>query len=132
MLSCIYSIIAEVLIATMDMYRKKHAKGISPIIKERVTNKGTVKDQLNVAFNSYIKWVEQGFKKIVENTNDGELFLINGSGLRSNELSIILGLLESMSVLSFKMLGGANSQLFIYLCKSNTNAKEYFKQSIYL
>ena len=33
----------------------------------------------------------------------------------TKEYSVVLGILEAMNVLSFKMLGGANSQLYIYI-----------------
>lgn len=107
--------LAEVLIASMDLYRKKFSRGVSPIIKERTTNEGITKYQFNVAVNSFINWVDNGFKTIVRNTNDGKLYLINDNTSHANELNSILGLLESMSVLSFEVLGGTNSQLYIYV-----------------
>ena len=43
------------------------------------------------------------------------LYLINDNGNRTKEYSIILGILEAMGCLTFEMLGGANSQLYIYI-----------------
>lgn len=39
----------------------------------------------------------------------------NDNGNRTKEYSIILGILEAMGCLTFEMLGGANSQLYIYI-----------------
>ena len=40
---------------------------------------------------------------------------MNDNGKRSKGYSVILGILEAMGVLSFEMIGGANSQLYIYI-----------------
>ena len=107
--------ISEVLIASMDSYRKKFTKGTSPIVKERTTNNGITTYQFNVAVNSYMGWVEKEFRKIINNTKDGKLYLDNNNNIHTNETSVILGLLESMNILNFEMLGGTNSQLYIYI-----------------
>lgn len=107
--------ICEVVIASMDSYRKNFARSTTPIVQEKTTISGTTKYQFNVAVNSYFKWIESGIRGIERETVDGRLFLINDFGSKTKEYSIILGVLESMSVLSFEMLGGANSQLYIYI-----------------
>lgn len=107
--------ISEVLIASMDSYRKKFTRGTFPIINERTTNNGVVTYQFNVAVNSYMNWVEKGYRKIINSTQEGKLYLINDRNTQTNELSVILGILESMNILNFEMLGGTNSQLYIYI-----------------
>lgn len=107
--------ICEVVIASMDSYRKKFARTTSPIAQERTTNEGRTKYQFNVAVNSYFSWVEAGLRKIEKETNNGQLYIINDNGKRAQEYNVILGILESLGVLSFEMLGGANSQLYIYV-----------------
>lgn len=107
--------ICEVIIASMDSYRKNFAKSTSPIVQEKATVKGKIKYQFNVAVNSYIMWVERYFKNIINQTENGKIFLINNNGNTTKEYCTILGILESMDVLSFEMLGGANSQLYIYI-----------------
>lgn len=107
--------ISEVLIASMDTYRKKVTKDTSPIVKEKSENNGVIKYQFNVAVNSYMNWVEKMFRKIINSTRRGKLYLINDKIARTNEMSTILGLLESMNILDFEMLGGTNSQLYIYI-----------------
>lgn len=107
--------ICEIIISSMDSYRKKFTKGLSPIVREKATIDGKIKYQFNVAVNSYFEWVEMGLNKIVDETVDGELYLINNNGNRIKEYGVILGILEAIDVLSFEMLGGANSQLYIYI-----------------
>lgn len=107
--------ICEVVISSMDSYRKNFAKSSTPIAIEKTTTDGRTKYQFNVAVNSYFRWVEMGFKKIVNDTVDGELYLTNDNGNKTKEYGVILGILEAIDVLSFKMLGGANSQLYIYV-----------------
>lgn len=107
--------ICEVVIASMDSYRKKFARSTAPIIAERTTNDGKTKYQFNVAVNSYFRWVESEFTKIESEVRDGQLFLVDNSGKRIQECNAVLGILESIGVLSFEMIGGANSQLYIYI-----------------
>ena len=107
--------ICEVVIASMDSYRKIFAKTATPIVQERTTNDGKTKYKFNVAVNSYFQWVESGMRKIESETNEGRLYLINKHGKQIKEFSVILGILESMGILTFEMIGGANSQLYIYI-----------------
>lgn len=107
--------ICEVVIASMDSYRKNFARSISPIVQEKTTIDGKTKYQFNTAVNSYFQWVEAGLRKVESETKNGELYLINDNAKRSKEYSVILGILETAGVLSFEMLGGANSQLYIYI-----------------
>ena len=107
--------ICEVVIASMDSYRKNFARTATPIVLERTTNDGKTKYQFNVAVNSYFQWVESGLRKIETETNEERLYIINDSGKQAKEYSVILGVLESMGILTFEMIGGANSQLYIYI-----------------
>jgi ATP-dependent DNA helicase RecQ len=107
--------ICEVVIASMDSYRKNFARTTAPIVLERTTNEGKTKYQFNVAVNSYFQWVESGLRKIENDTKDGRLYVINDNGKQAKEYSVILGILEAMGILTFEMIGGANSQLYIYI-----------------
>lgn len=107
--------ICEVVIASMDSYRKNFARTTAPIAQEKTTNDGKIKYQFNVAVNSYFSWVEAGLRKIENETHEGQLYLINDNGKRTQEYNVILGILEAIGVLSFEMIGGANSQLYIYI-----------------
>lgn len=106
--------ISETLIASMDSYRKNFAKTQTPIARERTTSDGS-SYQFNVAVNSYFSWVEKGFDNIDRETTAGKLYLINDTKNRTKEYGVILGILEALDCLTFEMLGGANSQLYIYI-----------------
>lgn len=107
--------ICEVIIASMDSYRKNYARTTTPIAIEKTTTAGNTKYQFNVAVNSYFNWVEKNYKKILTEVSEGELYLINEPGNSTKEIGVVLGILEALDVLSFKMIGGANSQLYIYI-----------------
>ena len=107
--------ICEVLIASMDSYRRNFAKAATPIAKTNVTIGGKTKYQFNVAVNSYFSWVQKWFRKICKETKNGKMYLINDHVSSTKQAGIVLGVLESLSVLNFEMIGGANSQLYIYV-----------------
>lgn len=107
--------ICEVIIASMDAYRRNYSRGSSTIVKEMATNEGKTKYLFNVAVNSYLTWVEKIYRTIVKETREGKLYLINDGGTLLKETSTVLGILEALDVLSFNMIGGANSQLYIYI-----------------
>lgn len=107
--------ICEVLIASMDSYRRNFVKGTSAISTEKVMTDGSVKYQFNVAVGTYFNWVKKTFQRIVSETEQGELYLINDGSSLTKEMGVVLGILEALDVLSFKMIGGANSQLYIYI-----------------
>ncbi len=107
--------ICEVVISSMDIYRKKINKSLSTIAQEKTTIEGVTKYQFNVAVNSYFNWVENCYRKIEKETENGKLYLINDTETRTKEYAVVLGILEAMNVVSFEMLGGANSQLYIYV-----------------
>ena len=112
--------ICEVIIASMDSYRRNFAKGTSAISTEKAMTDGTVKYQFNVAVGSYFNWVKKIFQRIINETENGELYLINDGSTSTKEIGVVLGILEALDVLSFKMLGGANSQLYIYINQIQT------------
>lgn len=107
--------IIEVIIASMDTYRKLFNKSTSAIVKERATNNGKSTYLFCVAVNQFFKWVTSVVEKIEKNTVNGYLYLVNDGRNYIKEASVVLGILEAMGTLSFEMLGGANSQLYIYI-----------------
>ena len=107
--------ICEVVISSMNSYRKKFANNPQPIAKENTTNTGETKYQFQVAVNSYFEWVRRLYNTILSEVENGELYLINDGRKTVKEVSVVLGVLEAIDVLSFNMIGGANSQLYIYI-----------------
>lgn len=107
--------ICEVILASMDSYRRNFTKATTPIAQAKTTISGQTKYQFNTAVNNYFSWVEKRYRKIISETDDGKLYLINDNATSTKEISVVLGILESLSVLTFEMIGGANSQLYIYI-----------------
>ena len=107
--------ICEVLMSSIDSYRKGFSRTNSKLVKPYFLQSGEYQYSFYVAISSYLNWVENGFKNILTEMKDGELYIVNTSGDETKKYSIILGILEAMDVLSFSMIGGANSQLYIYI-----------------
>ena len=107
--------ICEVVIASIDSYRKEFTKTHASIVKDRTTIDAKRSYQFNPAVHEFFKWVDKGLNMIESDTSGGKLYLVNNTGNMIREYSIILGILESLDCLTFEMLGGANSQLYIYI-----------------
>lgn len=107
--------ICEVIFASMDIYRRKYSQGMNSIFQRRELQNGDIKYQFKTAINSYFNWVERGFNRIQEETENGVLYILSNEGQTAKEMSTILGILESFDVLQFEMTGGAKGQLYIYI-----------------
>ena len=107
--------ICEVIFTSMDIFRKKYSHGSNSIYQRKELRNGNIKYGFKTAINSYFNWVEKGFNKIQKETENGELYILNSDGQTAKEMSTILGILEALDILQFKMTGGANSQLYIYI-----------------
>ena len=108
--------ICEVLIASMETYKRNYAKSVNPSIVIHYDNSGKPSYSFNVSINSYFAWLDRQYETIRKQTNqNNELYLVNDGGTMIQEMATALGVLEALNVLSFKMIGGANSQIFIYV-----------------
>jgi ATP-dependent DNA helicase RecQ len=107
--------ICEVIMASIDSYKKEFTRTHTSVVKEKTRIDATRSYQFNPAINCYFEWLEKGVNRIVKETQKGKLYLVNDTGNTIKEYSIILGILESLDSLTFEMLGGANSQLYIYI-----------------
>lgn len=105
----------EVIVTSMLTFSRNYYKGNSRIINERITSDSKSTYQFFVSINSFFKWLNNTYQDIKNNTVNDKLYLINDNGNIIKEASIVLGVLEAMGVLSFEMIGGANSQLYIYI-----------------
>ena len=107
--------ICEILIASISNYRKNFSKSTTPIVTEKTFSDGKKKYRFNVSVNYYFQMVEKIFNEIVEQTEDGQLYLTNITGEAAKKYSNVLGILEAIGVLSFEMAGGASSQIYIHI-----------------
>lgn len=107
--------ICEVFLSSIDSYRRNFSRTNSSIMRVLQMQNRDSEYQFNAAINTYFSWIENGLKHIVSETKNGEFYIVNNLGNDTKQYSIILGILEAMDVLSFSMIGGANSQLYIYI-----------------
>ena len=83
----------------------------------------------------YFAWVEKIFEEIIAATNDGKLYIADATTTRAKEINTVLGILEALGVLNFKMTGGANSQIYIHInqiknLKKINDARGYYRNKI--
>lgn len=107
--------ICEVLIAAMESYRKNFTRKTQALFAAKTMPNGRVYYLFNEAIRFYFAWVEKIFDKIIDATHDGQLYITNTTGKLAKEINTVLGITEALGVLSFKMTGGANSQLYIHI-----------------
>ena len=109
------SSICDVVISSIFQYMRQFYSGMGKILKENVTTDGKESYRFDTAIKSYFDWVDSGLKKIRSNMHDGSMYVINDKNNETKKIGAVLGVLESLDVLSFKMIGGANSQIYIYI-----------------
>ena len=107
--------ICEILIASMDSYRKTFNRRGHSIFAAKTLPNGKVHYLFNTAMKFYFSWVEKIFNEIFEETKDGKLYIADATTTRAKEINVVLGILEALGVLTFKMTGGANSQIYIHI-----------------
>lgn len=108
--------IIVVLIAAIENYQKYFSHTNAKTMSTKSMNDGAVKYHFSVAINLFFNWVEDGFRDLQRKRHDsGVYYVVNDGGSKAKAVTMILGILESLGVLSFKMVGGANSQLYIYI-----------------
>mgnify|MGYP002623788845 CR=1 FL=1 len=107
--------ICEVLIASMNTYRKNFNSKAQALFAERTMPNGKIYYRFNTAIRFYFAWVEKIFDRIIAETHDGQLYITDTAGKAAKEINTVLGILEALDVLSFNMTGGANSQLYIHI-----------------
>ena len=107
--------IADVIIAAMCQFGRKFYSGDNKLYVEKPTNSGISKYQFCNPMNAFFKWIRKYYDKINEENDDGTMYVVNDNGNEIKMISAVLGILESFNVLSFEMLGGEKSQLYIYI-----------------
>lgn len=107
--------ICEVILASMESWQYKYSKSHNPAMIVYHDNAGRPRYGFNVAINSWFGWLDGLYSGILKETEDEKLYLINDGGTLIQETAAALGVLESLGALSFKMNGGANSQIYIYV-----------------
>lgn len=107
--------ICEILLASTDSFRKNFSRGNVSLFAEKTFPNGLVRYRFNAAMRLYFAWVEKTFNALVDGTRNGQFYVTNAASIRAKEINTVLGILEALGVLSFKITGGANSQLYIHI-----------------
>ncbi|SCW67236.1 ATP-dependent DNA helicase RecQ [Ruminococcaceae bacterium YRB3002] len=107
--------IAEVMIAAMSQYALRFHHEATKVFKSNATDSGYTKYQFQNSMNSFFKWIERYYHKVLKENEKGTMYVVNDGGDDIKAISTVLGILESFNVLSFEMIGGENSQLYIYI-----------------
>ena len=123
--------VCDVILASINIYKREYYTKTSTILKTNTSNTGKIKYMFNPAIGEYFSWVERKYKYIVANAEFDSLYVVNGSGTECKQINTVLGILESMNVLSFKMIGGANSQLYVYINQIQSMRNIIDRPSIY-
>ena len=97
--------ICEILIASMNSYRKKFNRKAHSIFAEKAMPNGKFYYRFNTAIRFYFNWVEKIFNAIVAETKDEFFYIADATAGRAKEINTVLGILEALGVLNFKMTG---------------------------
>ena len=107
--------VCEVILASMESWQHKYSKSHNAAMIVYHDNAGRPRYGFNVAINSWFGWLDRLYTGILKETEDEKLYLVNDGSTLIQETAAVLGVLESLGALSFKMNGGANSQIYIYV-----------------
>ncbi|AEF17006.1 DEAD/DEAH box helicase domain protein [Thermoanaerobacterium xylanolyticum LX-11] len=114
--------IIETIISSMSIFQRDYNKNIhSRIYTVKPLKTGEIKYRFMSGVTEYFKWVNRIFDYIINNAENGRMYIVddieNGN---IKEVMLILGLIESLDLLTFKSLGGKNSQIYIYVNQTKT------------
>lgn len=105
---------------------KKYADEIFNCMNGILYKTNTSRDEITKYYfynnvQKFTKWLERGFNYINNHVKDDTLYLVNNISTNTfKEYQLLLGLLEAYKILTFKSLGGKNSQIYIYVNQTQT------------
>lgn len=108
--------IIDVILTSIDEYKKNHFKYNNTQLLNRPLQDGRQMYKFDVAINHYLKAVEGARISLIEKIyeNNGILFF-ESNNKNHKWLITVLGILETFGILNFTILGGENRQIYIYL-----------------
>lgn len=114
--------IFNVVLAAMDTYRREYAGKLNGrIYRSNLNRNGKTTFLFDTPSRDFFAWLEKGFKTVLENTEEGKMYVVNDKYERYvKEIMTLLGVFESFGVLRFNSLGGSGSQLYIYVNETKT------------
>ena len=114
--------IIDTMLSAISVFERDFSKNIhGKILIRKSLESGGIKYKFTNASTTFFRWIEQGFINITNNIQRNTMYLIDNSGEnRFRETLLILGILETIDLLVFKVLGGKNSQIYIYVNQTKT------------
>lgn len=114
--------IINVLIASMNVYQKDYSARLNiHLYNGKPLNNGTMSFLFNPSIREFFNWLNDGYKYIKDTAENSKIYVENDvKGKRCKEITTLLGILEAFGVLRFKILGGSNSQIYIYVNETKT------------
>lgn len=125
--------ICEVMIAGMYVYKQFFSRrATNNWLKSKELKSGEMHYAFEAGVDDYFAWVERGFRKVINIKQDQMIYVVNsGSTNVCREATTQLGILESLDVLNFSTLGGANSQLYIHVNQTQALKRVIDKPAFY-
>ncbi|MGL5411351.1 DEAD/DEAH box helicase [Cetobacterium sp.] len=123
----------DILISSMSVYIRDFSRSTqAKAFTMRSLKNGEVKYKFLNGTSAFFRWFSKTFDKINNNTDENKMYLINeGMGTDFKQIIMVLGILESFELLVFKLLGGKNSQIYIYVNQTKTLREIKEKPFIY-
>jgi hypothetical protein len=108
---------SSVILAAMDIYQRRYSGRMNAqMYTSRATKEGKISYSFTNTTKDFFTWLSKGLDYLMQDTDNQKIHIVNDKNKnRCKELTIILGVLESIGVLRFKSLGGSNSQIYIYV-----------------
>lgn len=105
--------LVDILIVSMLGISGKSSNMHSRYIQKRVYNEDTSYNFSN-DYYLYFEKIQNVWNTLKRNESNKKLFVVNNKDT-FNDFSYLLGTLESWNLISFKILGGESSQIYIYV-----------------
>ena len=114
--------IVDTILSAMSVYQRDFCTNMhAKTYMAKPLKSGQVKYKFLNGTNGFFRWIEAKFNNIIENTQNGSLYLVSDIGGKGfKEYLLVLGILETLDLLVFKALGGSNSQIYIYVNQTKT------------
>lgn len=119
------TIMIDSFLTTMKFFSREYSRRIfGRMYNVRESSKNNITYQFKNKVSEYFKWIKNSYKKLDVEIIENKLYIINDNNY-IKEVLLFLGLMESFDLLSFRSLGGNNSQIYIHI-----NQTQYLKSII--
>ena len=108
----------DALLSGMRLYQERYRKGLVGymIHVNQLSDGSTIKYGFEPAAMYFFDWISEGFRTISARLGKENVFYLPVSEKNgSNEMQVILAVLESWGILHFASLGGSDAQLYVHL-----------------